>query len=110
MLGTGATAAAAPAPPAFVYCKSPSTSPRGSGLIISAIFRSRSDMAFVKTAFVNYLRTSYAPYGNGWIFPELGPTCLSFTDRRKAEVQRGLDISRTPQPTQTVYNVTFEIG
>jgi hypothetical protein len=109
-LFASASVVAAPAPPAFVYCTAPSTSPRGAGLIVTGIFRSRSEVAFIQTAFTNYLRSSYAPYGNGWMFPEQGATCLGFTERRKAEIQRNLDISHIPQPTQSIFNVTFQLG
>ena len=110
VLTTGDAAAAPPAPEAFVYCSSPSTSPRGRGLIITAIFRSRSDVNFIANAFAGYLGSSYAPYGNGWVFPEDGPTCSSFVSRRAAENRRSLEISRIPQPTQTVFDVTFELS
>lgn len=106
----GNSGEAAPAPIASVYCSAASTSPRGQGLIVTSIFRSRSDIAFVRSAFVNFLRTSYAPYGNGWVFSERAASCLSFVDRRKAEVQRSLDISRVPQPVQSIFPVTFELG
>ena len=101
---------AMPAPAAFMYCSAPSSSPRGSGLIITAIFRSRSDQQFVATAFENYLRRSYAPYGNGWIFPERSAACARFDDRGDAEKRRALDISQVSQPARTVFNVSFELG
>jgi hypothetical protein len=110
VLMTEAAAAAPPEPAVFVYCSSPSTSPRGRGLIVTAIFRSRSDTEFIANAFAGYLGSSYAPYGNGWIFPQDGPTCSSFATRRGAENRRSLEISRVPQPTQTVFNVTFELS
>jgi hypothetical protein len=97
-------------PKQFVYCSAASNSPRGQGLIITQIFRSRSDIAFVRGAFVNFLRTSYAPYGNGWLFSERDASCSSFLDRRKAEIQRSLNISRVPQPVQSIFHVTFEMG
>lgn len=109
MLLSAGQIAAAPAPAAFVYCKAPSTSPRGLGLIVTGIFRSRSGLDFVRTAFTNYLRNSYAPYGNGWIFSQPGTACISFIYRRDAEIQRSLDISRVPQPTQSIFNVTFQM-
>jgi hypothetical protein len=109
MLLSAGPIVAAPAPAAFVYCKAPSTSPRGLGLIVTGIFRSRLDLNFVRTAFTNYLTNSYAPYGNGWIFPQAGTACNSFVYRRDAEIQRSLDISRVPQPTQLIFNVTFQI-
>lgn len=96
--------------PAFVYCSAPSISPRGQGLILTKVFQSRSELAFVESAFANYLRTSYAPYGNGWIFTERQVVCVGFRNLRQAEVKRGLDISRVPQPTRSVYIVSFEIG
>lgn len=105
---TAAPVVAAPVPAAFAYCTASSTSPRGFGLIVTGIFRTRSEPEFIRTAFVNHLRNSYAPYGNGWIFS--GSTCSSFTQRRDAEVQRSRDISRVPQPTQSIFNVTFQIG
>lgn len=109
MLMAGA-AVAAPAPAAFVYCSAASNSPRGQGLIVTAIFSSRSDPAFVRSAFINFLRTSYAPYGNNWVFSEQGVFCPSFIDRRQAEVQRNLEVSRVPRPTQSIFPVTFEMG
>ena len=101
---------AAPATTAYIYCTAQSTNPRGQGLIVTAVFRSRSETAFVESAFINFLRTSYAPYGNGWVFRERAVSCLSFAERRKAEIQRSLDISRVPQPIQSVFPVTFQIG
>lgn len=92
------------------YCTAPSESPRGRGLIVTSIFRSGSDKEFVKTAFTNYLRTSYAPYGNGWIFSERNVSCQGFINRRLAEIQRSTDIGRVSQPTQSVFNVSFQIG
>lgn len=109
-LSNATTLSAAPAPSTFVYCSAQSTSPRGQGLIVTAIFPSRSELAFIETAFTHFLRTSYAPYGNGWEFTERGVTCLNFIDRRKAEIQRSLDISRIPQPIQSIYPVTFQLG
>jgi hypothetical protein len=109
MLLSAGPITATPAPAAFVYCKAPSTSPRGLGLIVTGIFRSRSGLDFVSTAFTNYLRNSYAPYGNGWIFPQAGTACISFNYRHDAEIQRSLDISRVPQPTQSIFHVTFQM-
>ncbi len=109
MLATSAVHAS-PTPPAFVYCSAPSTSPRGPGLIITAIFRSRSNRQFLETAFENYLRRTYAPYGNSWMFPEDGSVCNSFDDRGEAQKRRALDVSRVPQPVQTVFNVSFELN
>lgn len=100
-------ATAAPKPAAFLYCGAQSTSPRGAGFIVTSVFRSRSDPQFVENAFVNYLRSSYAPYGNGWIFREKSPFCSRFDDRADAEYERNLNISRIPQPTQAIFNVTF---
>jgi hypothetical protein len=97
-------------PEAFVYCTAPSTSPRAQGLIVTSIFRSRSETEFIESAFANYLRSSYAPYGNGWIFPPSGVECRVFRDRRKAEVRRAYDISLVPQPVQTVFTVSFQLG
>lgn len=97
-------------PESYVYCSASSVSPRGRGLIITAIFRSRSEVPFIESAFANYLLNSYAPYGNGWIFPPNGTTCLAFAERRKAEVRRARDISEVPQPTQTVFTVSFQLG
>ena len=106
----GSPASSAPSSAAFVYCSAASTSPRGPGLIVTSIFRSRSETEFVKSAFVNYLRTSYAPYGNSWMFTESRASCLSFDNLRKAEVRRSLEISRIPQPTQSIFPVTFQMG
>lgn len=83
-IATPVDAAPSTAPATFVYCSAASISPRGRGLIVTAIFRSRTDIEFIKSAFTNYLRTSYAPYGNGWVVPEHGVTCLDFIDQRKA--------------------------
>lgn len=96
--------------PAFVYCSTPSNSTRGQGLILTSIFQSRSELAFVESAFTNYLRTSYAPYGNGWIFSERQTVCAGFHNRREAEIKRSLDMSRVPQPTRSIYIVSFQIG
>lgn len=84
-IATPVDAAPSTAPATFVYCSAASISPRGRGLIVTAIFRSRTDIEFIKSAFTNYLRTSYAPYGNGWVVPEHGVTCLDFIDQRKAD-------------------------
>jgi hypothetical protein len=100
-------ATAAPKPAAFLYCGAQSISPRGAGFIVTSVFRSRSDPQFVENAFINYLRSSYAPYGNGWIFREKSPFCSRFDERAKAEYERSLNISRVPQPTQSIFNVTF---
>lgn len=109
-MGAACPVAAAAVPDrAYVYCTAPSTSARGEGLIVTAIFRSRSDQEFIQTAFTNYLRSSYAPYGNGWEFPERSPACRTFKKQRDAEIQRSLEISRIPQPVQSIYNVTFQI-
>ncbi len=97
-------------PAAFAYCSSPSTSPRGRGLIITPIFRSRSDTQFIANAFAGYLSSSYAPYGNGWVFPEEGPACVNFPTRRAAETQRNLEVSRAQQANQIIFIVTFQLG
>ncbi|AJP74800.1 hypothetical protein [Sphingomonas hengshuiensis] len=114
LLGGAALVAAAPMPlvkpTAYVYCTASSTSPRGQGLIVTSIFRSRSEPAFIRTAFANYLRTSYAPYGNGWVFSPLDVSCQAFEEKRMAETRRNLDISRVPQPQQTVFTVSFQLG
>lgn len=109
-IATPVDAAPSTAPATFVYCSAASISPRGRGLIVTAIFRSRTDIEFIKSAFTNYLRTSYAPYGNGWVVPEHGVTCLDFIDQRKAELRRSLDISRIPQPAQSIFDVPFQLG
>lgn len=101
--------AASPAP-TFVYCSAQSTSQRGPGLIVTTIFPARLELAFIRSAFVNYLRTSYAPYGNGWVFSEDQASCVGFPNRRRAEIQKALDVSRVPQPTQSVFTVSFQIG
>ncbi|MDG5488536.1 hypothetical protein NYR55_07905 [Sphingomonas sp. BGYR3] len=106
----GTAAAAQTVPPTLAYCSAPSTSPRGPGLIITGIFTTRSDMTFAKNTFTNFLRTTYAPYGNGWVFKEAQVSCVNFLNRRKAEIQRSLDISRVPQPVQSVFHVTFQVG
>jgi len=97
-------------PGVYVYCTAPSTSPRGAGLIVTSIFRSHSETSFIESAFANYLSNSYAPYGNGWIFPPDGIACQAFEERGKAEVRRARDISRVPQPKQTVFAVSFQLG
>jgi hypothetical protein len=103
----GAAQAASAGPQTYIYCSAPSTSPRGAGLIITAIFPSRLDPKFIEIAFTNYLHNSYASYGNGWIFKEGTPSCASFRDKDEAQYRRRLDISRIPQPAQSIFNVTF---
>lgn len=93
----------------FTYCSVPSDSPRGVGLIITNIFSSKSNSDYTRTAFSNFLRNSYAPYGNGWIFADPNVQCQVFARRRAAEVQRALDISRVAQPKDLVFYVNFEI-
>jgi|TARA_A100001518_G_C1197712_1_gene41820 hypothetical protein len=110
LLLLAAPTVATPSAHHFVYCMTASTSPRGQGLIITEIFSSRSDPDFIRTAFSNFLRDSYAPYGNGWMFSERAVSCQAFDKRRNAEIQRSLNISRVPQPIQSVYNVIFQIG
>lgn len=109
-LGLASPVVAAPLPSTLAYCSVPSTSPRAPGLIITGVFPTRSDMTFVENAFANFLRGSYAPYGNGWVFLEAGVSCVNFTNRRSAEIQRSLDISRIPQPVQSIFPVTFQVG
>lgn len=94
----------------FTYCSVPSDSPRGAGLIVTNIFSSRSNVGFIRTAFANYLRNSYAPYGNGWVFADPNAQCRAFERRRAAEDQRALDISRVAQPKDAVFYVNFELG
>ena len=106
-VGAPAIAAAPSAQPSFVYCSAISVSPRAPGLIVTSVFRARSDPQFVRSVFTNFLRSSYAPYGNGWIFQEAATACNSFKDRKEAEKRRRVDIARVPQPPQTIFNVTF---
>jgi hypothetical protein len=105
--GLTGVAPALAATPTYIYCSAPSTSSRGTGLIITSVFRSRSDRQFVVNAFTNYLRNSYAPYGNGWIFADGTPSCASFQKKNEAESQRQVDISHVPQPEQSIFNLNF---
>ncbi len=110
MLMAAGQGAAEPVSGAFVYCSVPSISPRGQGIIVTSIFRSRSEPDFIRTVFANYLRTSYAPYGNGWVFQEPSVSCTAFRDRRMAEIQRGQDIGQVARAAQSIFNVSFQLG
>ena len=109
LLAQTGPAYSAQGPKDYVYCTAGSTSPKGPGLIVTALFQARSQTDFIETAFENYLKSSYAPYGNGWIFDEQSVSCEPFRRVRDAEVRRALLMSRVPQPKQSVYIVTFQI-
>lgn len=105
------SAAALIAPPAsanYAVCQAYSQKARHPGPIVTAVRETRSnDAAAIRYAFVAYLRSTYAPYGNNWAFAESGAQCWVFRDRLAAENQLALVIGPTRQAGGEIFWVSF---
>lgn len=110
LAGTMAATTEAPPPTqtrAFV-CKAQSIIPRDGGIIISQVFESRrASPAWLRQAFINYLRTNYAPYGNTWRFRDESAECVAFVDRPAAQKARDTAVLLAQRANQAIFNVGF---
>lgn len=109
MLTVSCILAAAPAKAAFVFCQAQSDSSRGRGLILSSIFEPRlaTNLPWLRQAFTGFLGSTYAPYGNNWVFREQSARCDSFAERQDAIKSRDTLILQEQRGGQAVYYVTF---
>jgi hypothetical protein len=107
-LAATAALAATPAHANFVLCHAYSQKVRQTGPIVTAIHETRAaDAASIRYAFVGYLRSTYAPYGNNWQFSEAGAQCQVFAERPRAEAFRATVIGPQRQAGGPVFQVAF---
>ncbi|MFL9839856.1 hypothetical protein ABS767_02670 [Sphingomonas sp. ST-64] len=109
-LATPLAATQADAPPeiSFRYCSALSTSPRGTGLIVTMPFEPRErDVALLRRSFIAFLRYGIAPYGNSWIFDEDNVSCATAATRGEAERRRAYLIGRYTAEGRKIFAVPF---
>lgn len=108
MLGLAFAAQSTQPESSYVFCAAWSDKVWNTGPIVTSIYPTTArDVANIRYGFVDFLKRTYAPYGNNWQFQEMSAFCQIFPDMEQAQDALGQFTGPTESAGGHIFRVAF---